>query len=331
MKRLWMLGLGAMLLPLSGCNRRMEWSPVDMWNRSRYKPLEPEPFFANGSSSQAPVPGTVARGQLRIDEPLYQGRVAGSGVAPLTVQSDGTNLSSITSARGGNTTAGTNAAMNATGAAGRGAGGTDLPVGDNGLGTSPTLVTSFPFPVTYSVLKRGEERFNTYCSPCHSRVGDGHGMIVERGFPKPPSFHIERLRRAPVGHYFDVITNGYGAMYPYANRIDVRDRWAVIAYVRLLQSRSAQNATPEFKKAQTEGGPGLPIFKGAGPAFLPRNMTNERTKNSEHNPHQSMQTPNLIDNPAHNSPVGHNGLGGVKESGNNIEHEGVKPAAGGAH
>ena len=263
MKRLWMLGLGAMLLPLSGCNRRMEWSPVDMWNRSRFKPLEAEPFFANGSSTQAPVPGTVARGQLRIDEPLYQGRVRGSGVPPLSVVGDSRELNTISRSGGGN--------------------GVDRPLGDNGLGTSPTLATTFPFPVTYSVLKRGEQRFNVYCSPCHSRVGDGHGMIVERGFPSPPSFHIQRLRKAPVGHYFDVITHGYGAMYPYASRVEVRDRWAIIAYIRLLQERSAKYG---IEGPQREGGPGLPVFKGGKAELLPGEI---EARGSEHGEHGSSE------------------------------------------
>ena len=100
--------------------------------------------------------------------------------------------------------------------------------------------TIFPLPVTREVLDRGQERFDIFCSPCHGRTGEGNGMIVQRGFKPPPSFHIDRLRQAPVGHYFDVITNGFGTMYSYSSRISAEDRWAVIAYVRALQlSRSA--------------------------------------------------------------------------------------------
>jgi mono/diheme cytochrome c family protein len=97
------------------------------------------------------------------------------------------------------------------------------------------LVATFPFPVTRAVLERGRERFNIYCAPCHDRLGNGNGMIVRRGYRAPPSLHIDRLRDAPVGHYFDVISNGLGAMPDYTAQIPVRDRWAVIAYVRALQ------------------------------------------------------------------------------------------------
>lgn len=92
-----------------------------------------------------------------------------------------------------------------------------------------------PFPVTADVLKRGQERFNIFCSPCHSELGDGNGMIPQRGFRRPPSFHIDRLRAAPVGHFFDVMTNGFGAMPDYAAQIPPRDRWNIIAYIRALQ------------------------------------------------------------------------------------------------
>jgi len=97
------------------------------------------------------------------------------------------------------------------------------------------LVASFPFPITEAWLERGRQRFDIFCSPCHDETGSGHGMIVERGFRAPPSFHIERLRNAPVGHFFDVMTNGIGAMYDYSDRIPVKDRWAIAAYIRVLQ------------------------------------------------------------------------------------------------
>ncbi|MBN9563367.1 MAG: cytochrome c [Alphaproteobacteria bacterium] len=92
-----------------------------------------------------------------------------------------------------------------------------------------------PPPVTLALLERGQERFRIYCTPCHSELGDGHGMIVQRGFPPPPSYHIDRLRAAPVEHFYDVITHGYGAMYSYANRVQPADRWAIAAYIRALQ------------------------------------------------------------------------------------------------
>lgn len=98
-----------------------------------------------------------------------------------------------------------------------------------------TLADTFPFPIDRDVIERGRQRYDIFCSPCHGRVGDGRGMIVERGFSPPPSFHIDRLRDAPVGHFFEVITYGHGAMYSYASRVEPRDRWAITAYIRALQ------------------------------------------------------------------------------------------------
>lgn len=107
------------------------------------------------------------------------------------------------------------------------------------IGTN--LVTTLPEPVTREMLERGQERYNIYCSPCHDRTGNGNGMIVQRGFPRPPSYHIDRLRQAPIGHFYDVITHGYGIMYPYAARVEPADRWAIAAYIRVLQtSENAQ-------------------------------------------------------------------------------------------
>jgi mono/diheme cytochrome c family protein len=96
-------------------------------------------------------------------------------------------------------------------------------------------VTQFPFPVTANVLDRGQDRFNIYCAVCHGRVGDGRGMVVQRGFRQPPSYHIDRLRAAPIGHFYDVVTNGFGAMPSYGEQVTPQDRWAIIAYIRALQ------------------------------------------------------------------------------------------------
>jgi mono/diheme cytochrome c family protein len=98
-----------------------------------------------------------------------------------------------------------------------------------------------PFAVTQEVLDRGRERYNITCTPCHGRVGDGNGFIPTRGFRKPPSFHIDRLRKAPIGYFFDVDTNGYGVMPDYAAQVAPRDRWCIAAYIRALQL--SQNAT----------------------------------------------------------------------------------------
>ena len=95
---------------------------------------------------------------------------------------------------------------------------------------------SGPPAVTLALLQRGQQRFNIYCSPCHSRVGDGHGMIVQRGFPAPPSYFSDRLLAEPPQHFYDVITNGYGVMFSYADRVAPADRWAIVAYIRALQA-----------------------------------------------------------------------------------------------
>ncbi|MGA8143567.1 MAG: cytochrome c [Candidatus Acidiferrales bacterium] len=105
------------------------------------------------------------------------------------------------------------------------------------------LADKFPFPITRADMERGRERYNIYCTPCHDYTGTGDGMIVQRGFPAPPSFHIDRLRTAPAGHFFDVMTNGFGAMYSYASRIEPEDRWRIAAYVRVLQA--SRHATVE--------------------------------------------------------------------------------------
>jgi len=126
------------------------------------------------------------------------------------------------------------------------------------VGTNPG--DYMPFAVTEEVLDRGRERFNIYCTPCHSRLGDGNGMIVQRGFRHPPSYHTERLRKAPLGYFFDVMTNGFGAMPEYASQIPPRDRWCIVAYIRALQL--SQNAAvadlPAGQKVPSE----LPAFRG---------------------------------------------------------------------
>lgn len=94
---------------------------------------------------------------------------------------------------------------------------------------------SLPFELDAALLDRGQQRFDIFCSPCHDRTGHGNGMIVQRGFPSPPSFHSQRMREAPLRHYVDVITDGYGVMYAYRDRVSVQDRWAIAAYIKALQ------------------------------------------------------------------------------------------------
>ena len=124
-------------------------------------------------------------------------------------------------------------------------------------------VKELPFPVDEALLNRGEERFNIYCSPCHDKTGGGNGMVVQRGYRQPPSFHIDRLRQADAGYFFDVMTNGFGAMPDYRAQIAPRDRWAIVAYIRALQlsQHAAAADVPggdPTKVPQTGGGAGGP-------------------------------------------------------------------------
>ncbi len=105
------------------------------------------------------------------------------------------------------------------------------------------LGDTMPFPLTKEVLKRGQERFEIFCTPCHDRLGTGQGMIVQRGLARPPSYHIDRLRQAPLGHFVDVMTHGFGAMYSYAYRVPPKDRWAIAAYIRVLQLSQGTTVT----------------------------------------------------------------------------------------
>jgi mono/diheme cytochrome c family protein len=147
----------------AGCGQNMETQP-------KYYEYEPAPLFRDGRVLQAPVAGTVARGDLE--------RTAQAAQRP---------------------------------------------------------------PLSAELLARGQQEFDVFCSPCHGRLGDGNGMVVQRGMPRPHTFHEERLRQAPDQHFFDAITAGYGAMYSHAARVNPRDRWAIVAYIRALQL--SQHAT----------------------------------------------------------------------------------------
>ncbi|HET8562560.1 MAG TPA: cytochrome c [Candidatus Binatia bacterium] len=146
-----------------------------MADQPRYDPLEPSAFFDDGQSARNPVPGTVARGQLRQDEHFYAGILGGAPAA------------------------------------------------------------TFPYPIDRKALERGRERYDIFCSPCHDRTGSGNGMVVQRGFTRPPSFHTEAMRKRPPGHVYQVITKGLGAMPDYSSQIPPSDRWAIGAYIRALQ------------------------------------------------------------------------------------------------
>ena len=186
----WKFVIVLSALALAGCRQ-------DMHDAPRYEPLEASTFFLDGRSARLPVINTVARGQLRDDALLYEGKINGQ------------------------------------------------------------LANEFPVPVTAEVMARGQERFNVFCSPCHGRTGQGNGMVVQRGFRAPPSYHEDRLRNAPVGYFFDVMTHGFGAMQDYAAQVPVADRWAIAAYIRALQY--SQHATvddvPVDERAVLAAGP----------------------------------------------------------------------------
>jgi len=117
-----------------------------------------------------------------------------------------------------------------------------------------TMVETFPFPITTEVMKRGQERFQIFCAPCHDRSGSGNGMIVQRGFKQPTSYHDQRLVDMPVGYFYMVIKNGFGLMSGYAPQIPVEDRWAIVAYIRALQysQRASLDDVPETMLAELE-------------------------------------------------------------------------------
>ena len=198
------------LIVVTGCRR-------DMQDQPKMKPYRGTTFFADGLSSRQPIDGTVARGQLRSDTEYFTGKKAKApGVAatatPATQQ-----------------TAGAQAPPNAQ------------------ANSFPDDVDTFPFPVTEEVAIRGHQRYDIFCSVCHGLTGNGDGMIVRRGYRRAASFNDDRLRQAPVGHFFDAMTNGWGAMPSYAAQIPVQDRWAIVAYIRALQlsqQNPAASASP---------------------------------------------------------------------------------------
>ena len=127
---------------------------------------------------------------------------------------------------------------------------------------------TMPYPVDMTLLKRGQDRYTIYCMPCHSPAGDGDGLVVRRGFPPPPTYHQDRLRNAPDRHLYDVITNGYGVMVPYGDRVEPADRWAIVAYIRALQLAQHADAAalPADVRARIERG----AETAAAPAGMPR-------------------------------------------------------------
>jgi mono/diheme cytochrome c family protein len=196
--RLLCLLLSAFCLLAVGCRRDMQDQPKAIAYRE-------STFFKDGVSSRPPVEGTVPRGYLRADREFYFGKKAGYRTG--------------------------SASDRVTGSSGQ------QPGAPNSAVMFPDDVDTFPFPITKEALERGQERYQIFCSSCHGLTGYGDGMIARRGFnkPAPASFHQDKLRQAPVGHFFDVVTNGWGAMPSHASQIPVEDRWKIIAYIRALQ------------------------------------------------------------------------------------------------
>jgi mono/diheme cytochrome c family protein len=175
---------------------------IDMWVQNKDKPQSASEFFADGAGSRPPVAHTIARGGLKTDEQYFTGYTGGQVV--------GEKL-----------------------------------VGAQYVEAIPLAAYKTFDNDTHKMLERGRERYDIFCSPCHGKMGDGKGMIALRGFnSKRPvgNYHTVRLRNMPIGHFYDVITNGYGTMTPRAFQVEQPDRWAIAAYVRVLQT--SQNAQP---------------------------------------------------------------------------------------
>ncbi|HEX8651612.1 MAG TPA: cytochrome c [Pyrinomonadaceae bacterium] len=207
---------------------------MDMQDQPRYEVYEKSDFFKDGFASRPFPEGTVARGLLREDKALYTGKRDNAGQ-----RGAGVGGASGSSADQGGTTGGTGSVGNTNTTGGGGGSNTNTSQANT---TFPDDVDAFPMPVTPELVARGLERYNIFCSACHGAVGYGDGMIVRRGYRRPPSLHEDRLRQAPVGHFFDVMTNGWGAMPAYAPQVPVRDRWAIVAYIRALQLSQNQQA-----------------------------------------------------------------------------------------
>lgn len=170
----------------------------DMQDQPRYRAYAESDFFADNKAMRDLPEGTVARGNLRADKAFYTGKKENAdpnAQVESTTDADGNTI----------------------------------------VSSFPNDIEKIPVPVTAELLERGEERYRIFCIVCHGPVGSGDGMIVRRGYPKPSTYHDDRLRNAPDGHFFDVITNGWGKMNGYASQIPVADRWAIVAYIRALQ------------------------------------------------------------------------------------------------
>ncbi|HMG35303.1 MAG TPA: cytochrome c [Blastocatellia bacterium] len=235
--------IAIVLLPLAiamgmiGCRQ-------DMHDQPKYVPLRPVDqlgSITDGRSARPLVEGTVARDDLRDDVEFYTGRLkgfegsGGSAPAPAPAQSAAPPPQQHAAQSGQQAS---------------------VPAA-NSQQVFRGYVTELPMSISKEDLDAGQERFNIYCAVCHGPLGYGDGMIVKRGFRKPPSYHEDRLRQAPVGYFFDVISNGFGTMPDYASQIEPAERWKIVAYIRALQL--SQNATisdvPENQRSQLNARP----------------------------------------------------------------------------
>lgn len=202
------------------------------------KPYRSSTFFRDGQSSRQLVEGTVPRGFLKLDTEFFTGKKTGRANANsqgTTAQTPGPQPASA---------AGTT---------------------PQGAAAYPDDVEVFPITVTIETVRRGKERYEIFCTACHGLTGNGDGMIVRRGFRRAASFNDDRLRQAPVGHFFDAITNGWGAMPSYAPQIPPQDRWAIVAYIRALQLSQGVGQQAEQQGTKAGSTPATPSAPAAVP------------------------------------------------------------------
>jgi len=238
-----MLGAAVAIVGLCGCERTFR----DMYDQPRYKPLAASPLWADGRASRPPVDGTVARSE-GVRAATTSGRAGTVAPAPAVpplaaVREELRPAPGAASAAAADPTREQRAPP--TSAA--------REVANESNRAAPEPAFTLP-PLTAELLARGRDRFDVFCAPCHSVAGDGDGFIVRRGFPHPPSYHLDRLRTASDAHLYAVIRDGYGAMYPYARRLVPSDRLAVVAYIRALQlsQHAGLDAVPADVRARLE-------------------------------------------------------------------------------
>ena len=206
----------------------------DMQDQPRYKQFKKSDFFNDHKAMRELPQGTVARGFLRDNKAFYQGKKE-------------------------------NADANAVATTGTDARGNTV------VTSFPNAIEKNPVPITAELVDRGEERYKVFCMVCHGPVGNGDGMIVRRGYPQPPSYNDDRLRNAPDGHFYDVITNGWGKMNSYGSMVPPEDRWAIVAYIRALQISQNPNGNAQPVANQTPD----PVLQSRGNnAAVPQTQNN---------------------------------------------------------